>query len=312
MADNDAALRDQLYQLLRGGNAHVDVFSALKDFPAELYGVRPQGAAHSAWELLEHMRIALRDLWDFSTNAKYVEQKWPDDYWPASAAPSSEEAWHSSVRALEEDMELFGQLVKDPHSNLYAKIPWGKDGQTLLREVLLAADHNSYHTGELVFLRRILGSGRGNLLPAYGELPAHLALGGFAEDAFELHHLAEYGRGFGSQGGGEGFEVVEEGADGDEAVFRGKPLGRRQGLGPFGIACTFFEKQRHGVFIGGKEFEQGFDADALRHLFERVFVASERSSVDEDVETGIFTLDDNVQGSAHRQQFIASFPEYGS
>jgi DinB family len=157
MADNDAALREHLFQLLTGAHAHVDVLSALKGFPPDLYGKKPQHAAHTGWELLEHMRIALRDLWDFSTNPEYVEQKWPDDYWPASPAPPSEEAWHDSVRALKEDLEQFGALVKNPESNLYARIPWGKD-QTLLREVLLAADHNSYHTGELVYLRRLLGA----------------------------------------------------------------------------------------------------------------------------------------------------------
>jgi hypothetical protein len=158
MPDNDAALRDQLFQLLRGANAHVDVLSALKGFPAKFYGAKPQNSPHSAWELLEHMRIALRDLWDFSTNPDYVEKKWPDDYWPASAEPPSNDAWRTSVRALEADLETFGKLIKNPKSNLYAQIPWGTKDQTLLREVLLAADHNSYHTGELVFLRRLLGA----------------------------------------------------------------------------------------------------------------------------------------------------------
>jgi uncharacterized damage-inducible protein DinB len=158
MPDNDAAHRDQLVQLLRGANAHVDVLSALKDFPRKLYGAKPESAPHSAWELLEHMRIALRDLWEFSTNPEYVEKEWPDDYWPKSAKPPSEEAWHASVRALDEDLRAFADLVRNPKSNLYSQIPWGKKDQTLLREVLLAADHNSYHTGELVFLRRLLGA----------------------------------------------------------------------------------------------------------------------------------------------------------
>ncbi len=158
MPDNDTALREQLSQLLLGANAHADVLSALKDFPPELYGVKPPNAPHSAWELLEHMRIALRDLWDFSTNPEYMERKWPDEYWPASPEPPSPEAWQTSVRALEGDMQLFGKLVKNPRSNLFAKIPWGQKDQTLLREVLLAADHNSYHAGELIFLRRILGA----------------------------------------------------------------------------------------------------------------------------------------------------------
>jgi hypothetical protein len=158
MPDNDGALRDQLFQLLLGAHAHVDVLSALKGFPAKFYGAKPQNSPHSGWELLEHTRIALRDLWDFCTNPDYVEKKWPDDYWPASAEPPSKDAWRTSVRALEADLEAFGKLIKNPKSNLYAQIPWGTKDQTLLREVLLAADHNSYHTGELVFLRRLLGA----------------------------------------------------------------------------------------------------------------------------------------------------------
>jgi hypothetical protein len=158
MPDNQAALRNQLVQLLREGNAHVDVLSALQDFPAALYGKKPTHAPHSGWEILEHLRIALHDLLEFSTNPEYVELKWPDEYWPASPAPPSEEAWHSSVRALEEDLVAFSELIKNPKSNLFSQIPWGKKDQTLLREVLLAADHNSYHTGELVLLRRILGA----------------------------------------------------------------------------------------------------------------------------------------------------------
>jgi uncharacterized damage-inducible protein DinB len=161
MPDNDASLREQLVQLLRGGNAHVEVLSALKGFPPKHYGAKPENSPHSAWELLEHMRIALRDIWDFSTNDKYVEKKWPDDYWPPTAEPPSKEAWQNSVRALKEDLVAFEELIKNPDSNLYAQIPWGKKDQTLLREVLLAADHNSYHTGELVFLRRMLGAWNG-------------------------------------------------------------------------------------------------------------------------------------------------------
>jgi hypothetical protein len=158
MADNNASLREQLYQLLLGSNAHVDVLTALKDFPPKLYGVKPENAPHSAWALLEHMRLTMRDLWDYCTTAEYVEKKWPDDYWPASAETPSTEAWQASVRALKEDLDAFGKLVKDPDSNLYAQIPWGEKDHTLLREVLVAADHISYHTGELVYLRRILGA----------------------------------------------------------------------------------------------------------------------------------------------------------
>jgi hypothetical protein len=158
MTEN-AILREQLVQVLRGGAAHVDFLSALKDFPAEHYGTTPQNAAHSAWELLEHIRIALHDLYEFSTSDKYEEKKWPEGYWPEAAKPASPQNWHASVRAIEESLQQFEALVKDPRSNLFAQIPWGtsKD-QTLLREVLLAATHTSYHIGEFVLLRRLLGA----------------------------------------------------------------------------------------------------------------------------------------------------------
>lgn len=161
MPARDSQLRNQLADLLRGGNAHVGLAAAVKDFPAALYGEKPQGSPHSAWELVEHMRIALHDLLDFSTNPDYREPNWPDDYWPPVPAPPSEAAWRASVRALKRDLKAFEALVNDPKSNLYAKIPWAKNGQTLLREVLLAADHTSYHVGELVLLRRILGAWKG-------------------------------------------------------------------------------------------------------------------------------------------------------
>ena len=107
------------------------------------------------------MRIALHDLWDFSTNDKYVEKKWPDDYWPASAEPPSKDAWHNSVRALKEDLDAFEKLVKDPTATCMRRFPGARRTRRLLREVLLAADHTSYHTGELVFLRRLLGAWKG-------------------------------------------------------------------------------------------------------------------------------------------------------
>ncbi len=158
--NQDRALREQLVECLRGGSAHTGVISALENFPPELYGVKPSQSPHSAWELLEHMRIALHDLLDFSTNPEYVEQTWPDDYWPASPAPPSQDAWRISIEAFKQDLNAFERLAGNPNSNLYAEIPWGKDHQTLLHEILLAIDHTSYHTGELVLLRRILGAWR--------------------------------------------------------------------------------------------------------------------------------------------------------
>lgn len=153
----DRALREQLVEFLRGASAHVELKKVIDDFPEELRGKKPKGAPHSAWQLLEHIRIALHDLYDFSTNPNYEAPNWPGDYWPKEAAPADEDAWKTSVRAVKKDLADFEKLIGEPETNLYATIPWG-DGQTILREVLLAGQHTSYHVGQLVSLRRELGT----------------------------------------------------------------------------------------------------------------------------------------------------------
>lgn len=157
MPADDQFLRDQLVDFLKKGNAHVDLFSALKDFPPDLYGKKPKGASHTAWQLLEHIRIALNDLLVFSTDPNYVAPKWPEGYWPKEDAPKNDAAWKTSIKALKADMQAFEKLIRNPESNLYSRIPWG-EGQTLLREVLVAIDHNSYTVGQLVMLRKQLGA----------------------------------------------------------------------------------------------------------------------------------------------------------
>jgi hypothetical protein len=158
MADNeDRALRALLVEFLRGESAHASLKSVVDDFPTELRGAKPEGSPHSAWQLLEHTRIALHDLYEFSTNAHYLAPKWPDAYWPKEEAPPSASAWDASVRALKKDIADFEKLIGEPQSNLYAQIPWG-EGQTVLREVLLAGQHTSYHLGQMVLLRRELGA----------------------------------------------------------------------------------------------------------------------------------------------------------
>lgn len=153
----DGALRRQLVEFLRGESAHASLKDALDDFPEELRGRKPAGSPHTAWQLVEHMRIVLHDLLDFSTNSNYLAPKWPDDYWPKEDAPPSADAWDASVRSVKKDVADFEKLIGNQESNLYATIPWG-DGQTLLREVLLAGQHTSYHLGQLVLLRRELGA----------------------------------------------------------------------------------------------------------------------------------------------------------
>jgi hypothetical protein len=157
MHDDNTALRSHLVALLKGGQAHATLSDAVADFPAARISERPSGVPYSAWQLLEHMRITLHDLLEFATNPEYVEMEWPAGYWPKSAAPGPTESWNATLQAIRADMKTFEALVHSPESNLYATIPWGKNKETLLREVLLASDHTSYHVGELILLRRVLG-----------------------------------------------------------------------------------------------------------------------------------------------------------
>jgi len=154
---DDASLRKHLLDLLNGGNAHATFDQAVKNFPIALRGKRPKGAEHSPWQVLEHLRIAQWDILDFSRNPKYRHRRWPEDYWPATAAPPDAKAWDKSARAFRRDLKAMCDLVADPKTDLYARIPHGS-GQTVLREALLVADHNAYHLGELVLLRRMLGA----------------------------------------------------------------------------------------------------------------------------------------------------------
>ena len=154
---NDKALREHLVKLLEGGDAHVKFEDAIKDFPAELRGKTPKGAEHSPWEELEHLRLALWDILDFSRNPEYKALKWPDEYWPETDAPPDPKAWDRSINAYCEDLKAMCELVSDEKTDLFAKIPHG-DGQTILREVLVVADHNAYHLGQIVLLRRLLGT----------------------------------------------------------------------------------------------------------------------------------------------------------
>ena len=158
MADrSDAALREHVVNLLTGGHAHATFEQAVKGLPAELRGKVAKGAEHSPWQLLEHLRLAQWDILDFSRNPKYQALKWPDDYWPKEKAPADEKAWDKSVRAFKKDLKAMVALVEDEKTDLFAKIPHG-DGQTILREALLVADHNAYHVGQLVLVRRQLGA----------------------------------------------------------------------------------------------------------------------------------------------------------
>ena len=154
--DKDEALRNHVVELLKGGHAHATFESAVRDFPAELRGKKVKGAPYTAWQLLEHIRIALWDILEFTRNPRHISPKWPEGYWPEKAAPA-DGAWEKSVRRVRADMKAMEKLVLDPASDLLKPFAHG-EGQTLLREALLVADHNAYHVGQLVMLRRLLGA----------------------------------------------------------------------------------------------------------------------------------------------------------
>ena len=155
-SSKEASLREHLVSLLTAGHAHATFEAAVKGLPVELRGKRPKNAEHSPWEIVEHLRIAQWDILEFSRDAKHVSPNWPSGYWPKSPAPPDDKAWDKSVRAFRRDLKAMCDLVNDESTNLHAKIKHG-DGQTILREALLLADHNAYHVGELVLVRRLLG-----------------------------------------------------------------------------------------------------------------------------------------------------------
>ncbi len=154
---NDKSLRDHVLYLLKDGGAHVNFETSVKGVPVALRGKRPKGAEHSLWEILEHMRIAQWDILEFSRDSKHVSPQWPAGYWPKAPAPPSANAWSKSVAAFRKDLDAICALIADETTDLFAHIPHGT-GQTILREALLMADHNSYHLGEIVIVRRLLGA----------------------------------------------------------------------------------------------------------------------------------------------------------
>ena len=152
--------RAALGRALAWNEAHATFDKAVDGWPPALRGRRPDNFPHSAWELVEHLRIAQHDLLDFSVNAGYEEKQWPRDYWPPDPAPPDAAAWDESVARYRADRDALRKLVEDPSVDLAARIPHG-DGQTYLRELLLAIDHAAYHVGQLVAVRRVLGAWSG-------------------------------------------------------------------------------------------------------------------------------------------------------
>jgi uncharacterized damage-inducible protein DinB len=159
MPNADNAIKTELVKQLKGGNAHAKFEEAVANLSPELHGKKVEHLPYSIWQLLEHMRIAQRDMLDFCRNrdGSYKEMKWPDDYWPKSSEPSNSKAWDESIRQFHSDLEEFIALINDSKADLYTPFPWG-EGQTLLHEAMLIVDHNGYHLGEIIALRRLLAA----------------------------------------------------------------------------------------------------------------------------------------------------------
>jgi len=153
--EDNKSLRDHLLSLVRGGNAHISFEDFIKDFPADKCGERIEGLPYTAWQVLEHMRIAQRDILEFSRDAKHVSPKWPEGYWPAHDEVGNAELWYGSVDMFRSDLREVEDLIAKSATDLFARISHGS-GQTVLREALLVADHNAYHLGVLVAIQRML------------------------------------------------------------------------------------------------------------------------------------------------------------
>jgi DinB superfamily len=156
---NNSSLRQHLIELLKGGHAHLDFDKAINGLPARLRGEKPPGLPHTPWRLVEHMRIAQWDILRYSVDPNHVSPEFPDGYWPKGDAPPSATAWNQSVAAFRSDLQAMIDLVSNPATDLFK--PIGNDqtqNHTILREALLVADHNAYHLGQLVTVRRLLGA----------------------------------------------------------------------------------------------------------------------------------------------------------
>jgi hypothetical protein len=153
----DILLREQLLHLLNGGNAHMTLEEAVADYPTASMNTRFPNGEYSSWHLLEHIRLSQWDILDFIRNPEYQEREWPKEYWPPQTAQASEADWKETLALFQRDMQALHAIARDPQIDLHARIPWGS-GQTILRELLLVADHNAYHIGEFAIMRQVMGT----------------------------------------------------------------------------------------------------------------------------------------------------------
>jgi hypothetical protein len=153
--NHDHIVREHLLYLLRGGGAHMSFDDVVADFPMELINVKPPNVPYTPWHLVEHLRITQWDILEFVRNPHHVSPMWPDGYWPDGDAQADAAAWNNSLAAFKADLRAIQALVSDPDTDMYVPLPHG-DGQTVLHEALLVADHNAYHIGELGILRQVM------------------------------------------------------------------------------------------------------------------------------------------------------------
>jgi hypothetical protein len=153
---HDLDLRQQLIAQLEERRAHLMFDEAVADFPVDKINTRPPNVTYTPWHLLEHLRISQWDILDYMRNPQYQYQKWPEDYWPAQDSEADAAQWNASIEAFRADLQAIKAIINDPAADLYAQIPHGEAGHTILREVLVVASHNAYHIGELGILRQVM------------------------------------------------------------------------------------------------------------------------------------------------------------
>ncbi|MEJ8804309.1 DinB family protein [Pontibacter sp. H249] len=154
--ENTHALREHLVKLIQGGQAYQPINELLGSITADVAGKEIEKLPYTIWQLVEHMRLTLQDIVEFIRNPDYQEPNWPDDYWPKEKAPADQNALDKSITAIQANMNEMIHLVQNPANDLFKPIPQGS-GQTLLREAFLVAEHNAYHMGQVMVLRRLLG-----------------------------------------------------------------------------------------------------------------------------------------------------------
>jgi hypothetical protein len=155
---SDKALRNHVISLLNGRNAHMTFDDAVANFPAAHINTRPPNVSYTFWHLIEHLRITQWDILEYSRDPKHVSPNWPVGYWPPTDAQADSAQWDETIRRFRADLAAMKTIVADPKTDLFAPIPHGYDGHTILREALLIADHNAYHIGELGILRQVVGN----------------------------------------------------------------------------------------------------------------------------------------------------------